>query len=498
MPKPSFTTFRLAGAASLLLATAPAAWAELAAPSIWADWQDVYTRFGGALTAETEDYTDGTLTLEGVTYTTDFSGVTSTANYGRIVLAEQADGSVNILVPAEVISDSVTESEGVEINQVLSMRHENLSIIAREEDGVRTYDMAADTITLQIETSIEDDSASVPPTDVTLRLAGLESLYRSGLGETGDDFAQTFAVDGMDIGSVFTDGSEGGEFSYALTDITSDFEGSYGPAPTGPVTGLSDMNIVYDGTMNHAGSSVRVVGQTSDGGFTVDSTSQSGTLTLAMGTDALTYGLTSVGGEVAAQVPGFPLPVNLSMAETTTSVTLPIGASEDAKPLGLQVALRDLVVDDTLWSLFDPTEQLPRDPANLVVDMEGAAVMSVDIFGNPEAIGELTGPPGYLRELTITEILLNFAGAELRGDGDLAFPNDTLIPEPVGTINLALDGGFALVDKIVALGFIPQQQAQFLKGMSGAVTRSVGEDQLESTIEFTPGGGITANGLPLR
>lgn len=497
MPKPSFTTFRLAGAAALLLATAPAAWAELAAPTIWADWQEVYTRFGGALTAETEEYTDGTLTLEGVTYTTDFSGVTSTANYGRIVLAEQVDGSVDILIPAEIVSNSVTESEGVEINQALSLRHENLAIVAREEDGLRTYDIVADTITLDVETAIEA-RGETPPTNVTLRLAGLESLYRSGLGESGDDFVQTFAIGGMDITSVFTDGSEGAEFSYALTDITSDFEGSYGPAPIGPVTGLSDMNIAYDGTMNHAGSTVSIVGETSDGPLSINGTSQSGTLTLAMGEEALTYGLTSVGAEVAARVPGFPLPVNLSMAETTTAITLPIGASEDAKPLGLQVALRDLVVDDTLWSLFDPTGQLPRDPANLVVNMDGAAVMNVDIFGNPEAMAELTGPPGFLRELTISEILLNFAGAELRGDGDLEFPNDTLIPEPVGTINLALDGGFALVDKIVALGFIPQQQAQFLKGMSGAVTRSVGEDQLESTIEFTPGGGITANGLPLR
>ena len=40
MPKQTFALTRLAGAAALLLATAPAAWAELQAPTLWQDWQD--------------------------------------------------------------------------------------------------------------------------------------------------------------------------------------------------------------------------------------------------------------------------------------------------------------------------------------------------------------------------------------------------------------------------------------------------------------------------
>ena len=37
-----------------------------------------------------------------------------------------------------------------------------------------------------------------------------------------------------------------------------------------------------------------------------------------------------------------------------------------------------------------------------------------------------------------------------------------------------------------------------MAGMAGVVARPAGEDALESTIEFTEGGGIVANGLPLR
>ena len=69
---------------------------------------------------------------------------------------------------------------------------------------------------------------------------------------------------------------------------------------------------------------------------------------------------------------------------------------------------------------------------------------------------------------------------------------------PVGQIDLKLEGGFALLDGLVAIGVFPAQQATFLRGMIGAVARQTGDDTLETTIAFTEGGGITANGLPVR
>ncbi len=154
-------------------------------------------------------------------------------------------------------------------------------------------------------------------------------------------------------------------------------------------------------------------------------------------------------------------------------------------------------MDDAIWNLFDPAEELPRDPATVVLDFAGTAVMNVDLFGDPEAMAALEGPPGELKSLTLTQLLVTLAGAELRGSGDLAFPVPATPPAPVGTIDLALDGGFALIDRLVAIGLVPAQQAAFVKGGAGAIARPVGDDQLESTIEFTEGGGISANGMPL-
>lgn len=422
MLKPTFPLARLAGAAALMLATAPAALADLQAQTIWADWQDVYNRFGGTLGADTESYANGTLTLDGVNYRTEIAGAVSAANYGTITMVEQADGTVVIEIPAEMRADTTSTMEGAEIGQTMTLRHENLSIVAREDAGLRVYDMSADTMTFDIETVVAADGDETGPTMVTVRLAGMESEYRSGLGDDGQRFAQTFALDGVDIGSRFINPEGPVDVSYALTGVESTFEGSYGEVPAGPVGGLSDLNITYDGTMTHSGSILSVAGLTPDGPLNIAGTSQAGTIALDLTEELLGYSLTSTDGQITAQVPGFPLPVNVSMAEIGSAFALPIGETGTEKPFALKTTLRDLVVDDVLWSMVDPTGQLPRDPATLVLDLDGTAVMTVDMFGDPEAAAQMTGAPGALKSLTLNQLLLTVAGAELRGSGMWSSP----------------------------------------------------------------------------
>ncbi|SDY32289.1 hypothetical protein SAMN05444004_101137 [Jannaschia faecimaris] len=498
MPKQTFALTRLAGAAALLLATAPAAWAELQAPTLWQDWQDLYNRLGGTLGSQSAEYSNGKLVLEGLNYRTEMGGVVSRTDFGSVTMIEQPDGSVVIEVPTESVAQTSSIADGAQIDQSITTRHQNLSIVARDEGEGRVYDIAADTITIEVDSIVTEGDQAGEPYTVTMRMAGAESEYRSGLGADGDGFAQTSRFDGLDIASNYSDSGDEFNFTYVLTGVTSDFEGTFGGIPAGPVKGLSDMNITYDGTIGHSGSTLSMVGLAPGGPLDVSGTSQGGAMALNLGEESLGYSISSTGGKFSALVPGFPVPINISMAEVGSALTLPFGEPGVEKPFGLQISLRDLVLDDTLWGMFDPTGQLPRDPATLVLDMDGSAVMNIDVFGDPEAVAGMAESPGNLKTLTLNQLLLNIAGAELRGSGDLDFPTETPIPEPVGTIELALDGGFTLIDKIVALGFIPAQQAAFVKGMAGAITRPVGDDQLESTIEFTPGGGISANGMPLK
>ena len=44
------------------------------------------------------------------------------------------------------------------------------------------------------------------------------------------------------------------------------------------------------------------------------------------------------------------------------------------------MSMVDLVLDPFLWSMIDPGEALPRDPATLVIDLNGDVILTEDIF----------------------------------------------------------------------------------------------------------------------
>ncbi len=485
----------IAGTAALLLLTAPAAWAEIDARTIWIDWQDVASRLGGTLTAASETYADGTLTLTDVSMAAGGDGAEGTGSYGTITMIEQDDGTLRIEVPARVATTGTTIVDGETVEQDIEMTYDGTDIVVREEAGVRTYDMAMDALTAVMTTQNEGPAA---PTEVTFTMSDVVSTYRSGIGGDPDAFDQSTTADGLGLSVSSRSEGETVDLTYALTGLRSEVEGSYGDAPTGSVVGLSDLGVTYAGDISHSGGTLAVDGKGSQGPFSIESTSGAGELTFDLGDDSLGYVISSTDIDATVEAPGLPVPVGFSLAESTAGFTLPLGETGVAMPFAVALSARELELGDTLWGLFDPTGQLPRDPATLVVDMDGTAVMNVDLFGDPAAMARLQGPPGDLKTLNLNQLLLTLAGAELRASGTLEFPEVTPVPEPVGIIELALDGGFALADRLVALGLIPQEQAAFVKGMTGAVARTVGEDQLESTIEFTPGGGISANGLPLK
>ena len=90
----------------------------------------------------------------------------------------------------------------------------------------------------------------------------------------------------------------------------------------------------------------------------------------------------------------------------------------------------DLKVSDGVWALFDPTSQLPRDPATLVVDLSGTARMAINIFDPKEAETIAGAPPGELESLDVREVKVSAVGAELTGKGAMTFDNSGPAPKP--------------------------------------------------------------------
>ena len=155
--------------------------------------------------------------------------------------------------------------------------------------------------------------------------------------------------------------------------------------------------------------------------------------------------------------------------------------------------------------MIDPTAVLPHDPATVILDVAGKGNWLVDIMDQSLAEDTSGKVPGELHALTLKQLQVTAAGADLSGTGDFTFDNtDTAtipgMPKPTGSIDVKLVGGNGLLDKLVLMGVLPEDQSMGAKMMMGMFGRTVegAEDTLTSQIEFKADGGIFANGQQIQ
>jgi len=181
---------------------------------------------------------------------------------------------------------------------------------------------------------------------------------------------------------------------------------------------------------------------------------------------------------------------------------MPVSADDEAQDFSLGVLLGDFTMSDFIWGIFDPSGQLPRDPATVALDVSGLVTLFANVM-DPAAM-ESSDVPGEVNAVTVHELVVSAAGVELTGQGDFEFDNSDLtsfdgIPKPVGAIDLALVGANGLMDKLVAMGLLPEEQAMGARMMMGMfAVPGDGEDSLKSKIEFTEEGYVLANGQRLK
>jgi hypothetical protein len=165
-----------------------------------------------------------------------------------------------------------------------------------------------------------------------------------------------------------------------------------------------------------------------------------------------------------------------------------------------------LAISDTIWSIFDPADQLPRTPINLVIDLTGIAEVMFDLFDSTqaEAFSMTENSLGNVKSLAIKQVELDAVGAHLSGEGNFRFDNSDLttfegFPRPEGNIDFTLVGANSLIEKLVSAGLLPKNQAMGARMMLGLITvPGNGEDTLKSQIVVTSKGHIVANGQRLR
>ncbi|GAB4284977.1 MAG: DUF2125 domain-containing protein [Roseovarius sp.] len=231
-----------------------------------------------------------------------------------------------------------------------------------------------------------------------------------------------------------------------------------------------------------------------------------GDLHMAMDKDGLVYSGKIAEPSSAMAGGELPFPIEFAMRELGFHFAMPVMAGDGPQPFRLGLTLAELSLSDMIWGIFDPTRQLPRDPATVAVDMSGSVRLTADLFDPAQmaALDASDAPPGEIDALDVAHLELRFAGAELTGKGAFTFDNSDLktfegMPAPDGALSLKLVGGNALIDKFVAMGLMSDDDAGGMRMMLGLfAVPGEGEDTLTSKIEVRRSGQILANGQRIK
>lgn len=495
---------RFAGVLALLLMSTSAQ-AQVTADQVWQKWKDMTASFGQTITTASEERQGDTLVISGLAFATENEGGSVSGTIEKVNLRELGDGTVEITMSPEypmTVVNQDPESGKVVIN--LTVRQPDLKVIASGDDAETAYDLAAPSVKV----TVKDVTVADKPFDLKLdvdvtALAGKYLMSGGDAGQmtsnlTADGAGLKLAVNDPDSSSVFnmtanvTQLAGTSTSAMAGADMTNMAEAlAAGFSANGDFT-YGKMDLAFDG--NEAGST-----------GAVKATLDGGNMTFAMDKEHMQYGGASKNLALTASGSDIPFPeLAIKYADAAFNFVMPVLKSETPGDFAVLTRIVDLTISDEVWDMADPGKQLPRDPATVVIDTKGKANWLVEIMDETAAAAMAENEvPAQIHALDIVDLTLKAVGAEVTGTGNLTFDNSDLVtfqgmPAPTGKVNLKITGANALLDKLIAMGLVPEDQAMGARMMMGLFAKQgEGEDTLTSELEFKEKG-FYANGQRLQ
>ncbi|KUP95021.1 DUF2125 domain-containing protein [Tritonibacter horizontis] len=504
----SFSPLRCSGLIVPLFLVAQAAQADLSAQDVWSDWKDYFASSGYDVSA-TETPSAVSLKLSDIQLSHETEMSKATVSMGSLEFVENGDGTVNVLFPAEVPITFTTAVEDDEFSGRLIYAHDGKPMIVRGDPSRMTYTYQSEVASLAFAELIIDGD-KVPEDDFSLTMDLSDVASETVMSNTdARAYDQTLTAAALNYQFQFMDPLSDDSANVSGTMSGLDFFGGMSwPEVADPtdIAALLRAGATYIGKFTYADGNMNVQGTDDGDSFLMQAQFQGGESNVAFGSDGLSYDVDHNDMTLSAAGSQIPLPISLSMKQFGMNFAMPLTKSDEDQDFALGVALRDFAVPEMLWSLIDPTGELPHDPATLVLDLSGAAKLFVDLVDDAQMAavekGELA--PGEVTSLDVNELLLSVAGAELTGTGAFTFDNSDLetfdgLPAPSGEANLKLVGANTLLDKLVDMGLLSNEDAMGPRMMMGMFSvPGAGEDTLTSRIEVTEDGKVLANGQRLK
>ncbi len=535
-------------ALALILGAGPAL-ADVTPAEVWQSLQDSYEEMGYAVQVGSEDASDDAITVTDVVLTIDGEADAPDVvlTLPEIVLTAVGDGTVRSVVGGQMTleNSAVPEGDSEAVGFSMTLDAPGNETISSGTPEALTHDVAIPTLTMAGRAL--DDQNEVPLTATLTGVTGSQTVTTTADGastqtfegradameaqitasgpslaaaETPETAPDPDATDAPDT----TDAPDAPEAPMATAE-TDDFQATVSIAdltmqgdstsPAGEVNFGSQPTQALQAGFGGQGSfgmgatsgSFTASTLTSDGGRNDSEGSfqaAGGTLAVNISKDGLSYqgGLTDMTTNLTAT--DMPFPISYAAAENRFRLAMPIVASDQEQPFALTYVLDGLTLDDAIWQALDPEAALPRDPASLTIDLEGNALLSQNFMDPDFPQQAQPGPDGAApmplqpRSLTIKELALDAVGATANLTGALTFGDDP--SQPVGKIEGTFGGINGLLDKLVAMGVVPQEQLMGPRMMMAMFARPVegNPDQLQTEIEFRKGGAIFANGQQIQ
>lgn len=497
--------WKVLGAGSVLaLLLGSTAQADVTAEQVWQSWQSLSKSMGQTVEGTASRQGD-TLTVTDLTISAEMPDGSMVGTLATVAFRELGDGTVEVTMAPEypvTITTQVKGEDPVEVGLVI--KQTGLTMIVSGDDAQMAHDFSADSLVVALDhiTGAPDGGTGT----FTLTLNGAAGKYLTTGGEQ-ETLSTELSASSLTFGGSAADPASGGDFRFsgsieALQSTSSaNFPKGVGMAdmPAALKAGLSTTAALSYGKTTY---NIEFKDATSNG--SAKGSADNGGLAFGMDANALNYGVLTNGTDITVSSTALPFPeVNARIAELAFKMVMPLAQSDTALDFSFLTRIGGLTVSDEIWGMFDPGAVLPRDPATLIIDVVGKAQWLVDIFEQDP--GTTTETPARIDALTINQIQLTVAGADVTGSGDFTFDNNDMttypgMPKPIGQIDARMVGVNGLIDKVIQLGYVPEEQAMGARMMLGMFAKAEegAEDTLTSTMEFTEDGSIFANGMQIK
>lgn len=494
--------------ATALLAQGAAA--DVTPAGVWENLRSYMAGYGYAVSAN-EVASGDSLTLNDVVLTVPVEGQgTATMRFSGMELIGLGDGTVRMALPSNMPMTVDMEGDDIEeVSATVNYATTGFDMIISGEGEDLTYTYAAASIALSLtELTVEDETVSRDMVRVDVTMSDLAGVSEQTVTDIRS-IAQAMEASGFTYDVAFNDpdSGENGMFKGAISAIA--FEG----ATAMPVeTDMSDpakmfeAGLAVDGGFTYGAGQMEFAVDDGSGVTSGKTSSTNGYADIAISADAALYSVGSENVTLDLSGPEIPLPISAQMAATGFKLAMPLAETPAPAPFELDVTLGGFTMSDLIWNIFDPAQILPRDPATILIDTSGAIRLLVDLFDEEAlmAAGSSDELPAELESFSIDNLVIEAAGAKLTGIGSFTFDNDDTqtfdgLPRPIGGVDLALTGGYGLLDKLVQMGFVKEQDAMGARMMIGMFAiPGEGEDSLTSKVEINEQAHILVNGQRIQ